>query len=35
VAAQSSTPARRRTIITHALLGSDAGLYGGARLTAS
>src|SRR5271169_3716208 len=34
-AAQSSTPTRRRTIITHALLGSDAGLYGGARLTAT
>jgi len=34
-AAQSSTPARRGTIITRALLGSDAGLYGGARLTAS
>ena len=34
-AAQNSTPARRRTIITRALLGSDAGLYGGARLTAS
>ncbi len=34
-AAQSSTPTRNRTIITRALLGSDAGLYGGARLTAS
>lgn len=35
VAAQGATPTRRRTIITLALLGSDAGLYGGARLTAS
>jgi len=34
-AAQISTPTRRRTIITRALLGSDAGLYGGARLPAS
>ena len=30
-----ATRLRRKTIITRALLGSDAGLYGGARLTAS
>src|SRR5208283_1724975 len=34
-AAPTATPTHRRTIITRAVLGSDAGLYGGARLTAS
>jgi glucokinase len=33
-AAKTAIPARRETIITRALLGSDAGLYGGARLPA-
>lgn len=33
-AAQITTRTRRKTIITRALLGSDAGLYGGARLPA-
>jgi glucokinase len=30
----SGAPSRRQTIVTRALLGSDAGLYGGARLPA-
>ena len=34
-AALITTRTRRKTIITRALLGSDAGLYGGARLPAS